>query len=186
MQHSPLTDEQLSIRVQHGDLPAVTELYHRWKQGLYRFAVRLITDPVAAEDIIHDAFVTLIEEHASVRNPAALRSWLYSIVRNEAFALLNKNKRHRPLDEQDEYIFDGENSATVIENDEVKQQIELALEQMLPQYKEVLLLREYEALNYEEIAAVTGSTVSSVKSRLFKARKALMTKMEPFRKVNDL
>ena len=45
-------------------------------------------------------------------------------------------------------------------------------------FREVILLREYEHLSYEEIAGITGTTVSSVKSRLFKARKALIEKVE--------
>lgn len=186
MRPSPLTDEQLSIRVTHGDISAVTELYHRWKQGLFRFAVRLISDPDAAEDIIHDAFTALIERHSTVRNPSALRSWMYSIVRNEAFVLLDKQKRNRPIDENDEYIFDEEIPDRKFEGAELKEQIASALAQMLPQYKEVLLLREYESMPYEEIAAITGTTVGSVKSRLFKARKALMKRLIPLRKAIDL
>jgi RNA polymerase sigma-70 factor (ECF subfamily) len=49
-----------------------------------------------------------------------------------------------------------------------------------PEYKEVLMLREFEQHSYDEIAIITGNTESSVKSRLFKARKALAEKLKPY------
>ncbi|MEI7907869.1 MAG: sigma factor-like helix-turn-helix DNA-binding protein, partial [Bacteroidota bacterium] len=64
--------------------------------------------------------------------------------------------------------------------------LEKMLDQLLPQYKEVLMLREYESMTYDEIAVVTGTTVSAVKSRLFKARKALMERLEPLQKASAL
>lgn len=185
MRHSPLTDEQLAVRVQSGDHRAVTELYHRWKDGLFRFSSRMVSCAEAAEDIIHDAFVKLIETRGRIHNPASLKSWMYAVVRNEALTLLNKQKRYRPLADDDE-IFESETSDAAMEHSEQQRQIERMLDRLLPQYKEIVLLREYEGLNYEEIAAVTGTTVSAVKARLFKARKALIRHLEPLRKASDI
>jgi RNA polymerase sigma-70 factor (ECF subfamily) len=185
MRQSSLTDEQLAVRVRSGDLQAVTELYSRWKNGLFRFCLRMVSDTNAAEDIIHDAFVKLIEERRSVHDPAALRSWMYTVVRNGALSFLKRGKRLRPIDDDDENIFDVAMPES-LESVEQKRQIERLLDRLLPQYKEVLLLREYESMNYEEIAAVTASSVSSVKSRLFKARRALYKEMEPLRKASEL
>ncbi|MFA6440413.1 MAG: RNA polymerase sigma factor [Bacteriovoracaceae bacterium] len=164
----------------------MTELYRRWKNGLFRFCVRLVSDAEAAEDIVHDAFVTLIEARQTVNKPASLRSWMYTVVRNDSFSFLKKKKQIRLLEEHDEGIFDDGSLMTQVERGEQRRQIATLLECLLPQYKEVLLLREYESMNYEEIAAVTGSTVNAVKSRLFKARKALYTQMEPLRKASEI
>jgi RNA polymerase sigma-70 factor (ECF subfamily) len=186
MRHSPLTDEQLAVRVQTGDLRAVTELYQRWKDGLFRFCCRMVSNADAAEDIIHDAFVKLIESRGRIQNPVSLKSWMYAVVRNEALTLLNKQKRSRPLADDDEEVFAAETSAAIMEQTEQQRQIERMLDRLLPQYKEIVLLREYEGMTYEEIAAVTGTTVSAVKSRLFKARKALTRYLEPLRKASDI
>lgn len=65
---------------------------------------------------------------------------------------------------------------------EKSEQVELVthfLGQLKPDYREVLILREYQNLSYDEIAAITRSTLSAVKSRLFKARRKLADYMEP-------
>jgi RNA polymerase sigma-70 factor (ECF subfamily) len=54
------------------------------------------------------------------------------------------------------------------------------LNQLKVEYREVVILRHYDKLSYAEIAAITGDTVSSVESRLFKARKALAKKLKPY------
>lgn len=186
MRQSSLTDEQLAVRLHHGDMQAVTVLYDRWKNGLFRFCLRMVRDEAAAEDIIHDAFVKMIRLNGSVNNPASLRSWMYTVVRNESLTFLDREKKLRPLNDHDEEIIDTEPEGTTQENQEQMNRIAAMLDRLHPHYKEVLLLREYESMNYHEIAAVTGTTVSSVKSRLFKARRALYKYLEPLRKEDEL
>ena len=100
--------------------------------------------------------------------------------------MLEKRKHYRPLSDEDEKILSEESPVLEFQNDEQSAIITAILDAMLPHYKEVLLLREYEGMNYEEIAGVTRSSVSAVKSRLFKARKALLETMEPYRKAGSL
>lgn len=90
-------------------------------------------------------------------------------------------KKTRPITDDDE-IFSEETPLTTMETNERKIVLETLLNQLLPQYQEVLLLREFESMNYEEIAAITGTTISSVKSKLFKARKELMEKAKSYLK----
>jgi RNA polymerase sigma-70 factor (ECF subfamily) len=186
MRQSSLTDEQLAVRLQYGDMQAVTVLYDRWKNGLFRFCLRMVRDDAAAEDIIHDAFVKLIGMNSSVNNPASLRSWMYTVVRNESLTFLDREKKLRPLNEQDEEIIEAGPETTLLESQEHTCRIAAMLDRLHPRYKEVLLLREYESMNYHEIAAVTGVTVGSVKSRLFKARRVLYKYLEPLRKEDEL
>lgn len=187
MRPSSLTEEQLAIRLRSGDMQALHALYERWKEGLFRFAARLVSDGAAAEDIVHDAFVTMFDARQQLTDPGALRSWTYTVVRNNAYTFLNKEKRLKPLDEGDDAeFFDDAEADSALELGERDRQIETLLAALPPHYREVLLLREFEGMQYEEIAAVTGSSVSAVKSRLFKARRVLMKRMEPLRRRNDL
>ncbi len=181
MQRIIPTDEQLSNRLKTGDTEAIVLIYERFKSGLFLFCVRLLSDSSAAEDIVHDTFFTMIVEKSQLKNPAFLKSWIFTIARNKAFDLLNKKKKIGVLDEYNENVFSDESFEAGYESNERAMILEKMLDQLLPQYKEVLILREYESMKYEEIADVTGTTVSSVKSRLFKARKALMKKIEPLK-----
>jgi len=182
MQHLQLTDEQLAIRLQSGDAEVTALIYERFKSGLFMFCVRILSNKDAAEDAVHETFVKLIVQHSQLSHPASLKSWLYTIARNEAFASLNRTKRIRELNDDDENIFESDDALSMDGTEERLKIVETVLNQLLPQYKEVLLLREYESMNYEEIAHITGTTISAVKSRLFKARKAMMKKLEPLKK----
>jgi RNA polymerase sigma-70 factor (ECF subfamily) len=186
MKQSIFTDEQLGIRFKNGDAEAVTLIYERYKSGLFLFCLRLLSDHAAAEDVVQETFVKMIAERTHLKNPGALKSWMFIIARNEAFTQLHRKKGIRELNENDENIFQAEPPLADVETRERAVILEKMLDQLLPQYKEVLMLREYESMTYDEIAAVTGATVSAVKSRLFKARKALMTRLEPLQKASAL
>ncbi|MFA6468138.1 MAG: RNA polymerase sigma factor [Bacteroidota bacterium] len=186
MHPTPITDEQLASRLQNGDEQAIAMIYERFKHGLFRFCMRLVSESEIAEDIVQETFVRMIDEKMSLHNPAALKSWMYMIARNEAFTQLKKRKRTRMLFEDDQDVFIEESTSDSIETAERSAIITSFVNRLLPQYKEVLVLREYEAMNYEEIAEVIGASVATVKSRLFRARKALSEKLLPLRKASDL
>jgi len=186
MDHSTVTDEELALRLKQGDTAAMTMIYERYKQGLFSFCRRLLSDRDAAEDALQETVIKMIAARETLSNPSSLRPWLYTIARNEAYSILRRRNHVRELTDDDENIFATEDEPIHLESTERTVLVESALNRLLPQYKEVLLLREYELLNYEEIASVTGATVSSVKSRLFKARRALLGQLKPYRKAGHL
>jgi RNA polymerase sigma-70 factor (ECF subfamily) len=77
-------------------------------------------------------------------------------------------------------VWEGDSPEDELLAKERKELIEIVLQRLHAPYREVIILREYERLSYEEIAGITGTTISSVKSRLFKARKALIEKLKPY------
>lgn len=186
MDHSTTTDEELALRLKQGDTSAMTLIYERYKLGLFSFCRRLLSDREAAEDAVQETIVKMIAARTTLSNPSSLKSWLYAIARNEAYSILRRRNHIRELNEEDEDVLAAESEPLQIEVAERTKLLELAVQLLLPQYKEVLLLREYEMLGYEEIASVTGTTVSSVKSRLFKARRALLEQLKPYRKAGHL
>jgi RNA polymerase sigma-70 factor (ECF subfamily) len=186
MHRTVYTDEQLGSRLSDGDPRILSMIYERYKNGLFLFLVRILSNARDAEDVLQDTFVKVLNERSRLKNPAALKSWVFTIARNEAFAQINLRKHLRNLDDNDENVFVSDLAPTDYEKSERIAVLENMLDKLLPQYKEVLVLREYESMTYEEIAEVTGTTVSSVKSRLFKARIALMKKLEPLRKESAL
>jgi RNA polymerase sigma-70 factor (ECF subfamily) len=89
------------------------------------------------------------------------------------------------LEGEAETVWDEDNPLEELEEQETKNIIQHYLGLLRPHYRELLVLREYEQLSYAEIAAITGATESAVKSGLFKARKALAKKLEPFFRERD-
>ena len=159
-------------------MDAFEELYHRYKRHIYTFCLKLTGDRFHAEDATHDTFLKMHHNIATLSDVRLFRSWLFTIGRNGVFKTLRRHQRNGSLDE--ESIWTDETPLTIATDDETAAIITSCIDSMKPEYKEVLLLREYEQRSYEEIAMITGNTESSVKSRLFKARKALAEKLKPY------
>ena len=166
------------MELRNGSADAFAELYSRYKRHIFTFCLRLTGDQSLAEDATHDAFLKMYNKLSTLNDPLALRPWLYSIARNGVYKQLSRNQRNGSL--EDESVWIEETPLTIAERREVKEIMSACVGMLKAEYKEVLYLREYEQHSYEEIAVITGDSISSVKSRLFKARKALAQKLKPF------
>ena len=173
-----LRDDQLLDGIQHGDAHAFTQLYELYKTRLYSYCLKLLRDGQNAEDAVQETFVKVHAGCHSVRSLQSLRGWIFTIARNEAFGILRKAKMS--LVEEDGQVWENETPLELLVQSERKDIVQHFLRELRPEYHEVLMLREYEDFSYAEIARITSSTESSVKSRIFKARRALVEKLQPF------
>ncbi len=173
------TDEDLARAFAAGDNLAFAALYSRYKQPVYVFALRMLRQPDRARDAFQTAFLKAFECRPELARVIRFRSWIFTVVRNHC---LNELRRDRTIDtsyeEMDE--LQGNDDGTMLEQEDENRFLMEAIARLKPEYREVLLLREYQDLSYEEIAAVTGSTESAVKSRLFKARQQLHRMLKPY------
>jgi RNA polymerase sigma-70 factor, ECF subfamily len=172
------TEEQLVEMLRRGDADAFEELYHRYKRHIFTFCLKLTGDRSLAEDATHDAFLKMYHNAGTLTDTGVFRSWLFTIARNEVFKMLRKHRRNGTVDV--ESIWTDDTPLTFAQENDTKVIVRACIDSLKVEYREVLLLREYEQQSYEEIAEITGSTESSVKSRLFKARKALAEKLKPY------
>lgn len=172
------SDEQLVEQLRRGDRGAFEELYHRYKRHVFRFCVKLTGDRSLAEDAAHDTFLKMYQGITSLADPMLFRSWLFTIARNEVFHIIRKRHSNGALD--CDSVWSGGTPLTLAQENETKAIMKKCIDSLKVEYREVILLREYEGQSYEEIAAITGKSESSVKSRLFKARKALAEKLKPY------
>jgi RNA polymerase sigma-70 factor, ECF subfamily len=160
-----------------GKHKALGQLYDRYHQHLLRYCFRLLKDQQRAEDAVQNVFLKLQTGQQNIRNGQSLQGWLFTVARNEALSDMKKNKN---ITADDSMVWDGDSPEGELLTKERKDVIEAVLQRLHAPYREVIILREYERLSYEEIAGISGTTVSSVKSRLFKARKALIEKLKPY------
>jgi RNA polymerase sigma-70 factor (ECF subfamily) len=167
-----MSDDQLVLRAQEGEEAAFGELYRRHRTGILRFCARLLGNNDEAADALQSSFLKARESIGSLRSPGMFRAWLLQIARNEVYGMLRRNRNNGvrsledPLEEKtplDELL-----------QKECRSIAEALLSALKPEYREVLILREYERLSYAEIARVTGESDASVRTRIFKARKALV------------
>ncbi len=176
-----MKDFELIEAFQSGDEFAFVGIYNRYKGPVYAFCLKMLNDAEQAQDCMQDTYLRVYENRDRLLNSSAFKSWLFTIARNQCLNRIRRNKRHIGFsDEIERRISVADTPMSRMEKNEQIRFVGTYIDRLKPEYREVLILREYQNLTYEEIAAVTRTTVSSVKSRLFKARKKfalLLTKV---------
>ena len=147
----------------------------------YNLARWLTRDEHAAEDVVQEAFLRAARFFASFRGGDG-RPWLLAVVRRVSYDWLQK-RGTLPMMTFDEEVHGQADEDLNPEHLLIRkgdlQLLERALEELLPEFREAIVLRELEGLSYQEIAAVTGIPVGTVMSRLFRARKQLQLRLAP-------
>lgn len=173
------TDSTLVLRYRSGDRDAFGELYKKYQHRVAGYCYRLLQDPSKTRDVVQSTFAKALESIHSLEKPELFYSWLFTIARNEVYGILRKTRSNGTV-ELTEDVWDSETPHESMVRKETTQLVEESLNRLKVEYREVLILRQFEELSYAEIAAITGDTVRSVDSRLFKARKALIKLLQPY------
>ena len=175
-------DRTLIEAFQTGDDFAFVSLYNRYKDAVYAFCVKMLLNKELAQDVTQDTFLRIYENRERLLKTDSFKAWLFTIARNQCLNQLRRNNWHVPMDPEmvDPGMMSGSKHTPVsdLEKSERIQLVNRFLAELKPDYREVIILREYQNMSYEEIAAVTRSTLSAIKSRLFKARRKLGVYME--------
>jgi len=148
----------------------------------FNYARWLTKSDADAEDVVQDAAVRALRFFSSLRNDDA-RAWLLTIVRNTWYARFSKPVRadQRAVlddmkDERPDEQLDPE--ALMIQQQAVRR-VQRAIEELPVDFREVIVLRELEGLSYKEIAAVIGTPIGTVMSRLARGRERLLAVLGP-------
>ncbi len=160
------------------------ERYNLLKDAVYNYALRMLNDRDVAADVVQNVFLKFFEKIDSIRDELKVNIWIFTVARNEIFGEFRKRKKDiDSIEKVAEKEKLHESGRSVIEDIELKEMRDLilqALDKLPPVSKEVFLLREYGGFSYGQIAELTGSTISSVKSRLFKTRRRLINEISEF------
>jgi RNA polymerase sigma-70 factor, ECF subfamily len=169
------TDEQLIAEFQAGSQPAFAELFERYREPVYRFFRRRLDHPARAEELAQECFMAVLRNAVRYEPRASFRSYLYGIAMRMIYAERRKAGRELSENEKlDERPGAAGDSAT---DDGIW--VRGALSQLPAEEREILMLREYEQLSYEEIATLMRLPANTVRSRLFRARLALKEQLVP-------
>ena len=172
-------EHELIEAFQRGDDFAFVSLYNRYKGPVYGFAARMLLDRDAAQDAMQETFLRIYENRERLLKTQAFRAWLFSIARNQCLNMLRQGKRRVRLDDGVAERLLQQPGGGALEKAEQIALVNHCLGRLKPEYREVIVLREFQNMSYAEIAAVTKSTLAAVKSRLFKARRKLAAYVRP-------
>ena len=181
--------KDLIEKAQRGDLSAFEELVIIYQDKVYSHCHYLAGNPDDAQDLAQDVFVQAFKGVGSFRNDADFGTWLHRITVNLWINFCRRNKKvitfsiDEPLYTQEsemarELAASQESPLEIVERSEFNGMVQQALNRLLPEYRTVLVLREMEGYNYDEIAAALGCSLGTVKSRINRGRKALKKEVE--------
>ncbi len=170
-----LIEQVLILRCQIGDKDALAGLIERYQAPLHYFISRLSANPETAEDIFQDTWLTVIRRIHTLKKIDAFSTWLYRIARNKVYQQLRRKKK---LSELNENIAVPNNTENDVFSTEDAAKIHRCLKELLPEYREVLMLRFLEQMSYEQISQVINCKLGTVKSRIHYAKLALKKELE--------
>lgn len=174
-QRQGLSDERLMLAFVQGSSEAFSELFHRYKQPLYGFFCRRVSDPATAEELTQETFAALLRAATRYEPRALFRTYLYAI----GLKILRAHRRKAAF----RAAFLGQRNSTLNptkkDATEASLWVRRAVEKLDPLDREIVMLREFEQLSYAEIADLLQLPLNTVRSRLFRARTALRDLLEP-------
>jgi len=181
--NSSASDQSLVRRAQRGDTAAFEELVARHRDKLYARAFSMVRNEDEAIDLSQEAWVKGWRRLKQFQGEASFVTWMTRIVMNLCLDHLRKQKRLRTdsIEQMDEELGGVErqmpavsvNPAAGIERAELRAQIDQAMNQLTDAHRTVLVLHEFEGLEYKEVAKRMGCSIGTVMSRLFYARRRI-------------
>ena len=188
-----LSDERLMEVLVAGDKAAFDVLVQRHKVRLYNYVLRMLRDAAEAEDVTQEAFIRAYVHADKYRNIARFSTWLYTIATNLVRNRIRKLKstprlvsiQGRVDDEEDgreawQLADAGDLPDRTTEKHELHALVSRSIDRIPPRYREAFVLREVHDMSYEEISAVTGLKLGTVRSRINRGRGHFRSIMEPF------
>lgn len=183
------SDQELVIKSMQGDNQAFDELVYLYQNKVYALAFRYMGNEDDAYDMAQDTFVKAYRSLRSFKGESSFSTWIYRITTNVCLDEIRRRKRRvtplsldEPLatlegEEVEREIADESLSADrVYEQKEFSETLQKLLDEMKPEHKTAIVLRDIMELSYEEIASVLNCSIGTVKSRINRARSIFQKK----------
>ena len=187
------TDLQLVQRTVAGDQKAYGLLVMKYQRRIERLIGRMVRDVDLVPDLAQETFLRAYRALPQFRGEAQFYTWLYRIAVNTAKKAMLELSRNpvmtesalRAKDDDDETSAPGrepsteETPETIIAAQEIAQAVNTAMDALPEDLRQAIVLREIEGMSYEDIAAAMDCPIGTVRSRIFRAREAISTKVKP-------
>ena len=156
-------DAALVARIREGDEAALSALYRRYVDAIYRYVLAQVRDPQTAEDLTSDTFARMLRGLDAFRGDASFKNWLYQIARNR----LRNHRRSAPyrlnLPLSPSLAEPEPMEPTTDEDGRLRERVLALLRPLPPRYRQVLELRFLSGLSVEETARRMGITIANAK-----------------------
>lgn len=183
------TDEQMVERALAGDGAAFGELVRRWERKIYALTFGMLGSAEDARDATQETFISAYRNLGGFRGEARVSSWLHRIAVNHCISRQRRAHVRAETALEDEVESAGErllstpahaSPAASVEGAERTEAVRRAVASLPPELREVVLMKEFEELTFQEIADALGVPLSTVKSRLYTALRQLRMRLEKY------
>lgn len=179
-----INEAELVRRIKSGDNTAVEDFVRQYSSRVYSLAYQLTRSSSAAEEIMQEVFITVISKIATLENENYFSTWLYRVTANAAYGYLRKEKKHRDLVP----VEDVEAGSGVLQDladlpddillsDESRDIVRQAIDRLPETLRTIVIMKDVEGLQNEEIAEAMKLSLPAVKSRLHRGRLMLRDKL---------
>jgi len=168
------SDETLLERIADGDRTAMHTLYARHNVRVYRFVLRSLRNTSAAEDTVSQVFLDVWRTAGQFEGRSQVSTWLLSIARFKALTAL-RQRRHEDIDQENvrEIADEADTPEASLDRSNVSAILRACIDKLSPAHREIIHLVYYHEKSVEEAGAIVGIPQSTVKTRMFYARKQL-------------
>ena len=181
------SDELLVKKVQEGDTNAYNVLVIKYQYKVAHIISKFVANNADINDIAQDAFIKAYKAINSFRGESSFYTWLYRIVVNAAKTFLESNSKHKnsidvdspefqSIDEQG-ILASKDTPDRIIESQELHEVILKAMNDLPKELREAITLREIEGMSYDDMAIALKVPVGTVRSRIFRAREFIESRM---------
>src|SRR5690348_12425804 len=163
-------DSEAVAAIAAGDPAGLADAYDRYAGPLYTFCLGILREPADAADVVQDTFVIAVPRMSSLRDPERLRSWLYTVARNECLRRLRGRSLQARLEEAPEVTDEGADVEADVEKAELRALVRDALPGVAAAEQEVLELQLRHSLAPDEVASVLGVSRNHAHALMSRAR----------------
>ena len=181
------SDEQIVLRAQAGDADAFGEIVRRWERPIFALSFGILGSAEDARDATQETFIAAFRNLRGFRGEAKVSSWLHRIAVNQCITRQRRAAVRGETALEDEAARGVQfgapaaaSPARAAERRERTEAVRRAVQSLPPELREVILLKEFEELTFQEIADTLGVPLSTVKSRLYTALRQLRLRLERF------
>jgi RNA polymerase sigma-70 factor (ECF subfamily) len=168
------TDEMLLERIAEGDRSAMHTLYARHNVRVYRFVLRMLRDVTATEDLVSQVFLDVWRTASQFEGRSQVSTWLLSIARFKALTALRQRK-YEDIDQDEvmEVADSADSPEASLDRSRTSEILRACVAKLSPAHREIVNLVYYHEKSVDEVAGIVGIPASTVKTRMFYARKQL-------------
>jgi len=182
--------EEVILQAKEGDKLAQGKIVKQYEHMVYNIALRLMGNAEDAEGVMQETFIKVLDALPSFRGDSKLSTWIYRIAAN--FAMMELRKRKRIFLSLDDYTFNEnrdfasftrsitENPETLLQNNELREVMDEAIEELPPKYKTAFVMKDLQGLSLKQVAKILDMNIATVKTHVRRARLFLRDKLTDY------